>query len=67
MITIQLNGKQETLPPGSTVETLLPIIGSDGKSVAVVVNDHIVRPENRSSHLLQDGDHIEILVFAGGG
>ncbi|MEI8032636.1 MAG: sulfur carrier protein ThiS [Chlorobiaceae bacterium] len=67
MITIQLNGKQQTLPPGSTVQDLFPIIGSDGKSVAVVVNDHVIRPENRPAHLIQEGDHIEVLMFAGGG
>jgi len=67
MITIELNGKQQPLPPDSAVSDLLSIIGSDGKSVAVVVNDHIIRPENRPSHLLQEGDRVELLIFAGGG
>ena len=67
MITIELNGRDQTLPEASTVDDLFPIIGSDGRNVAVVVNEMIVRPENRASHRLQDGDHVEILVFAGGG
>ncbi|MEI6652084.1 MAG: sulfur carrier protein ThiS [Chlorobiaceae bacterium] len=67
MITIELNGQQQPLPPGSTVSDLLSIIGSDGKSVAVVVNDRVIRPENRPSHLLQEGDRVELLIFAGGG
>ena len=67
MITIELNGKQQTLPPGSSVTDILSIIGSDGNTVAIVVNDRIIRPDKRSTHLLQDADRVEILVFAGGG
>ena len=67
MITIELNGKLQTLPPGSTVTDLLSIIGSDGNTVAIVVNDRIIRPDKRSTYLLQDNDRVEILVFAGGG
>jgi sulfur carrier protein len=67
MITIELNGKEETLPSGSSVSELLSIVGSDGKNVAVLVNDQSVRPENRSAKLLQKGDRVEILIFAGGG
>ncbi len=67
MITIELNGTKQPLPIGSAVSDLLSIIGSDGKSVAVVVNEQIIRPEKRSAHLLQEGDHVEILIFAGGG
>lgn len=67
MITIQLNGRNQTIPDASTVDDLFPVLGCDGKRVAVVVNEVIVRPENRSSHSLQAGDQVEILVFAGGG
>ncbi len=67
MITIELNGKQQTVPPGSAVTDLLSIIGSDGKSVAIVVNDEIIRPDKRSAHRLLEGDRVEILIFAGGG
>ncbi|ABL64785.1 sulfur carrier protein ThiS [Chlorobium phaeobacteroides] len=67
MITIELNGENYTIPRGSSVSDLLKEIGSDGKTVAVVVNELIIRPENRSLHLLMEGDRVEILVFAGGG
>ena len=67
MITIELNGQQQPLPAGSAVNDLLSIIGSDGKSVAVVVNQQIIRPETRSTRLLQEGDQVELLIFAGGG
>ncbi|MFZ4525445.1 MAG: sulfur carrier protein ThiS [Chlorobium sp.] len=67
MITIELNGQQQPLPPGSTINDLLARVGSDGKSVAVVVNDRIIRPENRAAQTLQEGDRVELLIFAGGG
>ncbi len=67
IITIELNGEQQPLPPDSSVNDLLSIIGSDGKSLAVVVNDSIIRPNNRSTHQLHQGDRVELLIFAGGG
>ena len=67
MITIELNGKEQSLPPGSTVTDLLSIIGTEGTTVAVVVNEDIIRPDNRSTRQLQQGDRVELLVFAGGG
>ena len=67
MITIELNGKQQRVPPGSAVTDLLSIIGSDGNTVAIVINECIIRPDNRSTHQLLEGDRVEILMFAGGG
>jgi len=67
MITIALNGQQQPLPANASVNDLLAIVGSEGKSIAVVVNDRIIRPENRSTHLLHEGDSVELLIFAGGG
>ena len=67
IITLEQNGEQQPLPPDSSVSDLLSILGSDGKSVAVLVNDRIIRPENRFSHPIQEGDRVELLIFAGGG
>ncbi|NTU98055.1 MAG: sulfur carrier protein ThiS [Chlorobiaceae bacterium] len=67
MISIELNGKKQELPPDSSVGDLLAIIGSDGKTVAVLVNHSIVRPENRTGTILRENDRVEILFFAGGG
>jgi len=44
MITIQLNGEPETLPETSALSDLLAHIGSDGKTVATLVNEQVVRP-----------------------
>ncbi len=67
MITIELNGCKQGVPPGSSVSDILALIGSNGKNAAVLVNEKIVRPENRSTVFLHEGDRVEVLVFAGGG
>ncbi|NMW18860.1 MAG: sulfur carrier protein ThiS [Chlorobiaceae bacterium] len=67
MLTLELNGKQQIVPHGSAVTDLLSIIGSVDNNVAVVINDRIIRPDKRSTHQLQEGDRVEILIFAGGG
>jgi sulfur carrier protein len=66
-IAINLNGERKEVPAGSTVSELLVIADADRQPVAVVVNEHIVRPDQRDSCILQDRDQVEILVFAGGG
>lgn len=67
MITIELNGERQQIAPKTTVTALLAAMGSDGSSVAVVVNEEIIRPESRSTRSLEEGDHVDVLMFAGGG
>lgn len=67
MITITLNGEQLDINEGSTVDDMLNIIGAEKQQVAVVVNENIVYPENRTGFLLQESDQVEVLVFAEGG
>jgi sulfur carrier protein len=66
-IAITLNGERKEIPSGSTVAELLVIADALRQPVAVVVNENIVRPDQRDSCILQDKDQVEILVFAGGG
>jgi sulfur carrier protein len=66
-IAITLNGERREIPAGATVSELLVIAEADRQPVAVVVNENIVRPEERPSRVLQAGDQVEVLVFAGGG
>jgi len=67
MIRITLNGEKREFPSGSSVADLLKLERAESQKVAVVVNENIVRPDDRTSVILQDGDQVEILVFAGGG
>ena len=66
-IGITLNGESKEIPAGTTVAGLLVIADALHQPVAVVVNENIVRPDQRDSCILQDKDQVEILVFAGGG
>jgi sulfur carrier protein len=66
-IVITLNGERREIPAGATVSVLLVIAEADRQPVAVVVNENIVRPDQRDSCILHDQDQVEILVFAGGG
>lgn len=67
MITIELNGTSHEAEEGRSLAELLDSIGSNGKSVATVVNDQIVRAPERPLHIIREGDRVEVLVFAGGG
>lgn len=67
MITITLNGEQRKIRDGSTVDDILDIIGAEQQRVAVVVNENIVSPENRSSMILRENDQVDVLAFAEGG
>ncbi|MCG8345604.1 MAG: sulfur carrier protein ThiS [Chlorobiales bacterium] len=67
MITITLNGEQRKIRDGSTVDDILDIIGTEQQRVAVVVNENIVPPENRSSMILRKNDQVDVLAFAEGG
>lgn len=67
MITITLNGEQRKIRDGSAVDDILDIIGAEQQRVAVVVNENIVPPENRSSMILRENDQVDVLAFAEGG
>jgi len=62
-----INGKATVLKGEITVAHLIKEINPDGGRVAILVNDNVVRTTDHKRHLLNDGDRIEILTFAGGG
>ncbi|HWR02132.1 MAG TPA: sulfur carrier protein ThiS [Chlorobaculum sp.] len=67
MIKITLNGQAREIAGGSSVAELLALSGADRQQVAVVVNEQIVRPEERKARILEENDQVDVLVFAGGG
>lgn len=64
---ISLNGEQKTLEAGLTLGQLIEQLGLTGKRLAVEINHEIVPKSAHSSHLLKDGDVIEIVHAIGGG
>jgi sulfur carrier protein len=66
-MNIQLNGEQKEISEGSTVGGLLDSLGIGGDRVAVEVNLDIVSRARHATHVINDGDRIEIVQFVGGG
>lgn len=66
-ITITLNGERTDIPEGSSVAALLELSGAGRNQVAVVLNETVVRPGERTATILNQDDRVDLLVFAGGG
>ena len=67
MIKLIINGKETEVPPNSNVDEMLTYINHAGKMFVVEKNLEIIPKDQYSSCILQDGDCIEIVGFAGGG
>ncbi|MSN26976.1 MAG: sulfur carrier protein ThiS [Geobacter sp.] len=64
---ILLNGEDTEQSDGITIAGLLTHLGIGLDRVAVEVNQAIVPKTKHETHLLSDGDRIEIVHFVGGG
>ena len=62
-----VNGETMTRPDGESLAGLLQALSADGGRVAVLVNDEVVPPAQRTGRTLREGDRVELLTFAGGG
>jgi sulfur carrier protein len=64
---VTVNGASKEVPEGLSVRGLLEHLALAGGPVAVEVNRAIVPRAKHESHLVNDGDAIEIVHFVGGG
>ena len=64
---IVLNGEKTEQKDGLSIAGLLTQLGIGLERVAVEVNLDIVSKARYDTHLLSDGDRIEIVHFVGGG
>jgi sulfur carrier protein len=64
---IILNGEKSEQAEGISITGLLSSLGIGLDRVAVEVNMDIVPKASYGSHLICDGDRIEIVHFVGGG
>ena len=67
MIRVRLNGRDVTLPAGSTVADLLRAEGLAERRVAIECNREIVPKSQHGVHQLDDGDQLELVHALGGG
>ena len=66
-LKIQLNGEDKNVAQGASVRQLLETLGIDVKRIAVEVNREVIRRKDHDTHVLNDGDVVEIVTFVGGG
>ena len=66
-MTIILNGDPVEVAGPLTLSALLAHVGVDPRRVAVEHNLNVIKRANYDSTHVQDGDHIEIVNFVGGG
>jgi len=66
-VKVIVNGQEKEFSKEITLENLLKQLSLEGKVMAAAVNMEIVKQNNWNTHLLQDGDKLELLDFVGGG
>ena len=67
MITIKLNGKNETLEDEMNVANFLEQKSIKQQSVVVMINEDIIKKDKFETTLIKNGDEVEILRFVSGG
>jgi len=63
---ITVNGDPTTVEDGSTIEALLALLQIGRERVAVEVNMNIIPKSAYDTHVLLNGDNVEIVHFVGG-
>ena len=66
-ISIVLNGQPAEVPTGLSVLALLDHLRIEPSRVAVELNRQIVRKPAWEQAVIEDGAHLEIVQFVGGG
>ena len=67
MLELQINGKPQQFPPGSSVENLIATLRLEGKRFAIELNGEIVPRSLHAATSLRNGDKLEVVVAVGGG
>ena len=66
-MNIVVNGDTKKFGDNITLSKLINELSLDGKVMAAAVNMEIVKQADWDSHVLRDGDKLELLDFVGGG
>jgi sulfur carrier protein len=66
-VEVIVNGEPQKIDKGSTIAGVLAALGLPEDRVAVELNRQIVRRPLWESTLVEDGAHLEIVQFVGGG
>ena len=66
-MNILLNNKSEKLLDGTTIQKLLEDKNIKNKYFAVEINRKVIPKSVHDTHIIKDGDKIEIITAIGGG
>lgn len=66
-ITIELNGKAETVPAGTTLADLVVRTLPNARAYAVELNRSVVARREHAARSVASGDRVEIVTLVGGG
>ncbi|HEX3466816.1 MAG TPA: sulfur carrier protein ThiS [Candidatus Elarobacter sp.] len=66
-MTILVNGEGRDVADGTTLDSLLDVIGVRRDGTAVALNDDVVPRTRHASTALHEGDRLEIIVAVAGG
>jgi len=66
-MNITVNGKQETVKPGTTISDFLKSKDLKPEEVVVEHNLEIVNRDNLGDAILAENDSLEVIRFVGGG
>ena len=64
---VTVNGRNEELPAGSSVDALVERLGLGKARLAIELNKRIVEHGRWGEALLEEADNVEIVEFVGGG
>lgn len=66
-MVIIINGEEKEFEEGLSLLALLQKLSLEEKVMAAAVNMDIVKQVEWATHILKDGDKLELLDFVGGG
>ncbi len=66
-MNVQVNGRESQFPDGITIARLVQLADVPPNYLAVEVNEDVVPREQHDSHVLSDGDRVEVVTLVGGG
>lgn len=66
-LSVLVNGKARSVPAGTTVDSLVALLGLRERRLAIAVNRAVVPRSTYDRVALAAGDRVEILEAVGGG
>ena len=66
-ISLTLNGKPRDVPAGTSLLSLIDLLGVDRRMIAVAHNGDVVPRDRYDDVVLGDGDRVEVVRMVGGG